>query len=136
RAQGSHCRDRAAPGGLGTALRAGGGVAVGGGRPAPPVDGARHLPPPRHRRARLRAGPERELPGGDAGPRDGPHRRAGPVLPDRRRAGAGRAPRDRRPDRGRHLDHRGRQREPLRRPAPDRRRRRGLDGRHLGRSRL
>ncbi|CAA9312541.1 MAG: Xaa-Pro aminopeptidase, partial [uncultured Friedmanniella sp.] len=35
RAQGGHRRDRAAPGGLGTAAGAGDGVAVGGGRPAP-----------------------------------------------------------------------------------------------------
>ena len=38
-------------------------------RPAPPLDGARHLAPPRHRRARLRPGPPGELPGGHAASR-------------------------------------------------------------------
>ena len=42
-----------------------GGVAVRGRRPAPTLDGARHLAPPRHRRARLRAGPAGEVPRGN-----------------------------------------------------------------------
>ena len=58
-------------------------------RPAPPLDGARHLPPPRHRRARLRPGPAGELPGRRAAAGHGDHRRARPVLQVRRPAGAG-----------------------------------------------
>ena len=111
------------------------GVPGRGRRAAPALDGARHVAPPRHRRARLRPGPAGELPGGHAAARHGHHRGARPVLQVRRRAGAGAAARHRRPDRGRHRDHRDRLRQPLRRPAPDQRRRGALDGRGVGRRR-
>jgi Xaa-Pro aminopeptidase len=77
-------------------------------RPAPALDGARHVPPPRHRRARLRAGPPGEVPRGHPGPGHDHHRRAGAVLQVRRRAGARETARHRRPDRGRRRDHRRR----------------------------
>ena len=99
-----------------------------GRRPAPALDGARHLAPPRHRRARLRPGPPGALPGGHAGAGHGDHRRARALLQARRRAGAGRAARDRRPDRGRHRDHRGGQRDPVRTAAAAQHRGRGVDG--------
>ena len=60
-------------------------------------------------------------------------RRARAVLQGRRRAGARAAAGHRRPDRGRHRDHRDRLREPLGRTAPDQRRGRALDGRGVGR---
>ena len=56
-----------------------------GARPVPPpLDGARHQPPPRPRRARLRAGPPRGVHGRRARAGHGPHRRARAVLPGRR----------------------------------------------------
>ncbi len=64
--------------------------------------------------------------------RHGDHGRARPLLQGDRPAGARGTARHRRPDRGRHRDHRGRQRDPLLSPAAGPRRRRGLDGRHLG----
>ena len=55
-------------------------------RPAvpPPVHGARHEPPPRDRRARLRAGPPRAVPRRRGARGHGVHDRAGTVLPARR----------------------------------------------------
>ena len=54
-----------------------------GGPVPPPLDGARHEPPPRHRRPRLRAGAPRDVPGRRARAGHGLHHRAGPVLPGR-----------------------------------------------------
>ena len=50
----------------------------------PPLHGARHEPPPRPRRARLRAGAPRHVHGRRARGGHGLHDRAGPVLPARR----------------------------------------------------
>ena len=58
-----------------------------GARPVPPpVDGARHEPPPRPRRPRLRARHARAVHGRGARAGDDPHRRAGPLLQGRRPA--------------------------------------------------
>ena len=73
-----------------------------GARAVPPaLDGARHLAPPRPRRARLRAGHPRGVHGRRARAGHGAHRRAGPVLQGRRPARPGALPRHRRAHRGR-----------------------------------
>ena len=70
-------------------VRRGGAAA---GEPAPPpLDGARHQPPPGPRRARLRAGPGRAVPRRRARAGHGVHHRAGPLLQVRRPAGARRS---------------------------------------------
>ena len=75
-------------------------------RPPPALDGARHVASPRHRRARLRPGPQRELPQGDPASRHGAHGRTRALLQVIRPAGSRGVAWHRRPDRGRHPDHR------------------------------
>ncbi len=87
-------------------------------RAAPPLHAARHLAHARHRRARLRAGPQRALPRRHPDRRARAHRRARPVLPGQRPHRAGRTARHRRPDRGRHRRHRRRRRSTSRRRCP------------------
>ncbi|GAA3053564.1 hypothetical protein GCM10020000_39310 [Streptomyces olivoverticillatus] len=99
-----------------------------GARPAAPLDPARHRPHARPGRPRLRGRPYGDLRRRRPRARHGADRGARPVLPGRRPLRAGGLPRHRRPDRGRHPRHRGRQPEPLRRSAPRLRRGRGVDG--------
>ena len=73
-----------------------------GRRAAPPVHAARHVAHARHRRPRLRARPQRDVPRRPAAGRLRAHRRARPVLPGQRPVGPGRVPRHRRAHRGRH----------------------------------
>ena len=107
---------------------------LGGGGPRPRVEGLRALdaawgqPHARDGRARLRPGVTRGLQQGHPRRGHGADRRAGPVLPVRRPAGARGDARDRHPDRGRHPRHRRRLPEPLRGPPPHVVRRRGVDG--------
>ena len=62
RPRGRHAGHRRAPRGVGAAARHRRGGAAAREPAPPPLDGARHQPPPRPRRARLRAGPRRALP--------------------------------------------------------------------------
>src|SRR5690606_33699366 len=122
----------------GGARRTSGGVGAAAGRrrdrahrrgpAAPALDAARHQPPPRSRRARLRAGARRDVPRRRAAPGHGVHDRAGPVLQVRRPGGARGAARDRGADRGRRARDLRRRREPLGGPPPTSRGRRGVDG--------
>ena len=102
-------------------------------RAAPPLHGARHQPPPRHRRARLRTGPPRDVLRRAHRAGDGVHDRARPVLPDRRSDRARGVPRHRRAHRGRHPDHCRRPGEPLGRHPAHVRRGRGVDRARAGR---
>ncbi|CAM5503110.1 Xaa-Pro dipeptidase [Streptomyces griseus subsp. griseus] len=97
-------------------------------RPPAPLDPARHGPHARHGRPRLRRRAHRGVRGRRPGAGCLPDRGAGSVLPGRRPDRARGVPGHRRPDRGRHPRHRGRQPEPLRHAAPAGGRGRGLDG--------
>ena len=93
-----------------------------GARPVPPtLDGARHLAPPRPRRARLRPRHPRGVHGCRARAGHGAHRRARALLQGRRPARARAVPRHRGAHRGRRRRHRRRLREPLGRDAAHRR---------------
>ncbi len=129
-ARGGDAGDRGAGRRMGAAAGVGrGGAGCRQRRPAPPLHGARHEPPPRHRRARLRAGASRHVLRRRPGAGHGLHDRARPVLPDRRSHRSGGVPRHRRAHRGRHPDDGGRSRQPVGRHPAHRRRGRGLDRR-------
>src|SRR5439155_19763262 len=83
----------------------------------------------RPRRPRLRPGKGGDVQGRRPGPRDGPHGRAGPLLPARRPHRPRALPGDRCPHRGRRPRHRRRPPCPDRRPPQGGGRRRGVDGR-------
>ena len=95
---------------------------------APPLDGARHEPPPRHRRARLRAGTARACTSTPCSSRGWSSRSSRGCTSRLTTTGAGGATRHRRADRGRRAGHGRRLREPLGDASSSPRRHRVMDG--------